>query len=125
VNKPSFPLKFLDIFIIFISLGTIALSVLIVYTKPHKTALVSIRGERNMWVFPLDAEETVSVRGPLGDTVIEIHAGKVRAVSSPCASQTCVAQGHIHGAGQWIACLPNNVLAVIESGGEVFDANTW
>jgi hypothetical protein len=120
--------KPLDAVVALLSLGMVVLSAFVGYAKPYNGVRVSIRGEDDTWIFPLDAEETVTVAGPLGDTVVEIHGNKARVLSSPCANQTCVAQGHINAAGQWVACLPNNAFVVIESGernGEGLDATTW
>jgi hypothetical protein len=96
-------------------------------------ASVKLTGEGGTWVFPRDAEETVTVPGPLGDTVVEIRGGRARVLSSPCQNQTCVAAGYIHSHGQWTACLPNRVMVSVENdsgaaaseeGGEV-DAAAW
>jgi hypothetical protein len=112
----------------FLSLGTVVFSIFVGYVKPYESVRVSIHGENDAWIFPLDAEVIVTVFGPLGDTAVEIHGNRVRVLSSPCLNQTCVAQGHIKAAGQWIACLPNNVFTVIESNEkseEGLDASTW
>jgi hypothetical protein len=74
-----------------------------------------VRGQDGVWVFPLDAEERIAVAGPLGDTVVELRGGEARVLSSPCANQTCVAAGAVHGRGQWIACLPNGVFLTLEN----------
>ena len=75
--------------------------------------LKSVQGE---WIFSRDRTETVTVAGPLGDTVIAIQNGAARFLASPCAGQTCVAAGTIHSRGQWAACLPNKVLVFIGEG---------
>lgn len=74
---------------------------------------ITIKGENGEWIFPLNADETVHVSGPLGETVIEIHDGKAGFLSSPCVNQTCIAAGTIDSQGQWAACLPNRVLLSI------------
>ncbi|MDR2447476.1 MAG: NusG domain II-containing protein [Treponema sp.] len=143
MKKASFPLaavfslfskkvvvsfKPLDAAVALLSLGAVVFSSFTVYAKPHDNAQVSVRGQDGAWIFPLDAEDTATVSGPLGDTVVAIHGGKARVLSSPCRNQTCVAQGEINTPGQWIACLPNNVFAVIESGEkdqEGLDASAW
>lgn len=123
-----FSIKFLDGAVLFICLGITVFSAFWAYAKPQNNVYVNIRGHNNkVWVFPLDAEETVSVSGPLGDTVVEIHSGGVKVQSSPCKNQSCVAIGSIHRAGQWTACLPNDALVTIEggNGGEKLDATVW
>jgi len=85
-----------------------------VYIKPRHAAQVLIQGESQNWIFPLDAEETIAVRGPLGRTVVRIHNGQAWVESSPCENKICVAAGHLSGHGEFAACLPNKVLLMIE-----------
>jgi hypothetical protein len=118
----------LDFAAIALSLALTVFSGFAVYSKPKPTTQVVIQGPSRGWVFPLDAEETVSVPGPLGTTVVEISGGRARVLSSPCDNQTCVAAGHIHAQGQWVACLPNNVFVLIEgseNGGGPVDTSAW
>jgi hypothetical protein len=89
---------------------------------------VLIRGNAGEWVYPLSAEETVTVPGPLGDTVVRIHHGEAWVEASPCKNQICVQMGRIRRNGAWVACLPNDVSVVIEAAGEnenVPDAAVW
>ena len=110
--KKKLPVKISDIVIILMSLGLTVSSAFAAYVKPQNTAQVFIEGINQRWVFPLDAEETVPVKGPLGETVVRIHDRKVWVESSPCENQTCVAMGHVDWG--WVACLPNNVFFMIE-----------
>jgi hypothetical protein len=115
----------MDFLAILLSLGMIVFSASARRDSPPQ---VRIQGAGQTWVFPLDAEETLAVPGPLGDTVIEISQGRTRVLSSPCPNQTCVAAGHIRRRGQWTACLPNGVLLVVEGGAdgaESIDAAAW
>ena len=88
-----------------------------------------IRGQGREWSFPLETKETVIVSGPLGNTVVRIDDNHAWVESSPCGNQTCVAAGLVTRQGQWAACLPNNVLLIIESApamtGEDVDAVVW
>jgi hypothetical protein len=121
------PLKLLDYVAILCAVALTGVSAFLIYARPYAEVQVSIRGRDAVWVFPLNAEEKVSVPGSVGETIIEIHAGEVRVLSSPCVNQTCVTAGHIHAQGQWLACLPNEVFVSIEgrAGGEALDASTW
>ncbi|MDR2053862.1 MAG: NusG domain II-containing protein [Treponema sp.] len=98
-----------------------------VYARPQSNREVLVRGSGETWIYPLDAEETVEVPGPLGVTVVEIRNMRVHVLSSPCANQTCVAAGHIDSGGQWVACLPNRVFVMVEgaAGDEGVDSGTW
>jgi hypothetical protein len=117
------------------SMALIAFSSFAVYTAKLDSRQVIVRGTEGTWVFPLNSAETISVKGPLGDTVIEIREGRASFLSSPCANQICVAAGHVHRQGQWTACLPNKVFLYIEGTNdenpqrgvspEVPDSATW
>jgi len=111
------PIKIADIVIILLAAGLTGYSFFTVYMQPRNTPRVLIQGPAQSWVFPLDAEETVRVRGSLGDdTVIRIHENEVWVESSPCKNQICVGMGHINVSSfwSWVACLPNNVFFIVE-----------
>lgn len=65
----------------------------------------------------LDRE--VTVPGPLGNTVVEIRAGRVRVKSDPGPHQICVKQGWLEP-GQVAICLPNRVS--VERGASMYDS---
>jgi hypothetical protein len=125
-----FGLKPFDYVMLVCALAVIFLAIVPLYGGTGGQNTVKLRGEGGAWVFPLDAEETVAVPGPLGDTVVEIRGGQARVVSSPCQNQTCVTAGAIRSHGQWAACLPNRVLLSVEGrggdpGGADVDAAAW
>jgi hypothetical protein len=125
-----FGLKPFDYVSLLFALIVIFLAVIPLYGETGNQKTVNLKGEGGVWMFPLDAEETVAVPGPLGDTVVEIRGGRARVVSSPCQNQTCIAAGAIHSHGQWVACLPNRVLLSVEgrgtdSEGADVDAAAW
>ena len=126
--KGKLPIKVTDVVIIILALGLTGFSAFASYIKPRNTTQVLIEGAGQKWIFPLDAEETVSVQGPLGNTVVRIHGNEVWVDSSPCDNQTCVAMGHARGKGDWVACLPNNVFFIIEGSndtGNNTDTAAW
>jgi hypothetical protein len=126
--KGKFPLKPLDFVVIGLSLALTAFSAYATYAKPQKTQQVKIQGSGQLWVFPLDAEETLTVPGPLGNTVVEIRNHRAHVLSSPCDNQICIAAGYIEADGQWVACLPNSVFLVIEGKDEIdgiLDSAAW
>ena len=65
----------------------------------------------------LDRE--IAVPGPLGDTLVEIKAGRVRVKADPGPHQICVKQGWLMP-GQIAICLPNRVS--VERGASVYDS---
>lgn len=107
-------IRLFDVPIIILSLALVVLSAYLAYMKPQKRLNVHIRAQNDEWIFPIGADETIAARGPLGDTIIRIYEKSAWVVSSPCENQSCVASGHIHKQGGWAACLPNNVILLIE-----------
>ena len=75
---------------------------------------VRIEGAEESWLYPLDSEVELEVRGPLGHTHVHIHDGAVYVSESPCNQKICIAAGSISAPGTFIACLPNQVLIRIE-----------
>jgi len=108
--------KSIDILIILLAAGIAFFSAYSVYLTPQNNAQILIRGQGSEWIFAMGARETVTVKGALGDTVVRIEENRAWVEKSPCLNQTCVAAGLITKQGQWAACLPNNVLLIIQSG---------
>jgi hypothetical protein len=102
-------LKALDLAAVAAALAVIALASARAYGGRPGAEQLHLRGPGQEWVYPLGADRTVTVSGPLGDTVVEIRGGQARVLSSPCAEKICVRSGAIARPGQWIACLPNRV----------------
>jgi hypothetical protein len=102
----------LDIAIFVFALLVITLISIQTYARGGGTPEIMIEAEQQ-WIYPLDAEATVRVPGPLGETVVEIKDGAVRVISSPCPEKICIKTGRISKPGQWIACLPNRVFISI------------
>jgi len=92
-----------------------------------------IRSKGGEWTYPVEAEETLIVSGPLGSTAIKLEKNSARIENSPCDNKTCAAAGAITKQGQWTACLPNNVLLIItgsrrqtrSEGGSDVDSVAW
>lgn len=119
-------LKIPDIIIILIVSAFTFLSAYEGFIKKQSSLHILIKGQDSRWTFPVSAEETVAVAGPLGNTIIRIHGSFAWVESSPCKNQTCVASGSVKRQGQWAACLPNNVLLVISgTGDEDVDTVAW
>jgi len=116
-------IKIPDVLIILMAASLVFFSAHRAYIKPQGKAQVLIRGQESEWSFPINAEETVLVSGPLGNTVIKIGGNFAWVESSPCSNQTCVASGNVQRQGQWAACLPNNVLLMVQGSSEP-DSNT-
>ena len=111
-------IKALDIVIALAAAGVVAISAISAYGPGSGQANVVIKGRDGEWVYPLSTDRELAVAGQLGDTHVAIRAKSARIEDSPCPNQTCVASGSIGRAGQWIACLPNQVLVRIEGGSD-------
>ena len=107
-------LKALDLAALAAAVALIALVSVRAYSGRAGAAMAHLRGPGQEWVFPLGVDRTVTVGGPLGDTVVEISGGQARVLSSPCAEKLCVRSGAIARPGEWIACLPNRVILDIQ-----------
>ena len=120
-------LKPFDIPVIVLATALTVIIALKVYGQGANSLNVVVRSPDKTWIFPLDAEERVSVAGSIGETMVEISKGRAAIVSSPCNGQTCVAAGEINKNGQWAACLPNRVFILIEGAADAdaIDAASW
>lgn len=79
---------------------------------------MSIESRGTEWVYPIDEDRSVTVPGPHGDTVVEVKDGMVRFKESPCPDHVCMLRGWMKNAGEWEACLPNEVMVSIEGGND-------
>lgn len=76
-------------------------------------------------VYSLQQERTLHVHGPLGETTVHIHQGKVRFAQSPCPNQYCVHQGWLERAGQVAICLPNQVSVELVGANKSYDSISY
>jgi len=126
--EKKFPIRRFDIVIILFSVCLTGFSAIAVYAIPGNSSRIYIQGSGREWIFPADAEETIAVPGPLGDTVIRISGQQAWVESSPCANQVCASAGKIRYPGVWTACLPNNVFLMMEGtddSGNAVDGISW
>ncbi|MGA2545163.1 MAG: NusG domain II-containing protein [Rectinemataceae bacterium] len=107
-------LKPLDIVIAIAAVGVIAFTAVVAYGPGGGQASAVLTGKGGEWVYPLSVDRVIRVAGPLGDTIVEIQNGAIRIKDSPCPNKTCIAAGSIERTGQWLACLPNQVMVRIE-----------
>ncbi len=84
-------------------------------------SLLVYAGDTLAFTAPLDQDRQIELHGPLGDTLIEVVAGKVRVISSPCSRKICIGMGAIQRSGDLLACVPNRVVIRIEGEGGEYD----
>ncbi|MFW5850043.1 MAG: NusG domain II-containing protein [Spirochaetota bacterium] len=106
----------LDYLALVVSIMTVVGASLFAYTGRPEPSQVSIENEQGTFLYPLGQDRTISVSGPLGDTVVVIHDDHVHVDESPCRDKICVAAGALGSTGQWTACLPNRVFVRVEGG---------
>jgi hypothetical protein len=107
-------LRIFDFFILGFAAAITVYSGISIYGGSASSVHLTVKGADGSWIYSMDNDELLELKGPLGITTVELNGGKARVISSPCTNQSCVAAGAIHGNGQWIACLPNGVFLSIE-----------
>ena len=70
----------------------------------------------------LFTDRIISVKGPLGTSVITIHDRKARVASDPSPRQYCVKQGWLAASGEAAICLPNQVSVEISGAKKLYDS---
>jgi hypothetical protein len=111
-------IRVLDVAIAAASAALVAASAAWAYSPGSGEPRAVVDGPGGEWIYPLDEDRVVRVAGPLGDTIVGIESGSARILESPCPNKTCIASGALVRAGQWAACLPNEVLLRVEGGRE-------
>jgi len=127
IMKRKLPVNIPDIIIIMLAVTVTGFFTFRIYLKPRNSVQVLIENQNQKWIYPINAEETVKVNGPLGITVVRIHGNEAWVESSPCNNQICVAAGILRRRGEFAACLPNSVLLAIEGNGDEsgVDGSAW
>lgn len=107
-------LTLLDGIILALVLAVAITSAFLIYGNKGDTLHLIIEASSGSWTYDLDTQRTVSIPGPLGNTIVQIGHGQARITDSPCPNKTCVAAGPISKKGEWSACLPNQVMIRVE-----------
>ena len=63
--------------------------------------------------YSLNHDRVISVNGPVGESRIQIKAGKVSIISSPCPNHYCVKMGQTGAGGSALVCVPNEIIVRI------------
>jgi len=79
----------------------------------------------NKTVYTLDLNEdrAVTVKGPRGESLIEIKNSRVHIKDSPCPSRLCVNQGWIERGA--ITCVPNRVVVSVTGSGQRMEQSDY
>jgi hypothetical protein len=93
-------------------------------TKAGETVQIEANGTVYELV-SLHTNQSFSVPGPLGNTIVVVQDGKVSVAESPCRAKICVRTGHIAHNGDLIVCVPNKVVVRVTGNEELpYDAIT-
>ncbi len=103
-------MKPFDLGAIVVSIAAAAFFCVYAYSGRAAGKELIIEASGNSWVYSLDETRTVRIKGPLGETVIDIGNGTAAFTDSPCPDKLCVNSGSLSSSGQWAACLPNGVM---------------
>jgi len=88
---------------------------LLIPKKRGKNVEIYVDG-RLKFVYPLNIERIIMVKGKLGESIVKIKRGRVRMEESACPLKLCVKQGYISNQGEEIICVPNRVVIRIIGG---------
>ena len=86
-----------------------------------ETAVITALAQSPLQV-SLRKNQTLTVAGPLGDSVLEVQDGRVRFRASPCRGKQCIHSGWLSRAGEFAACLPNRVSVTLVGAVVRYDA---
>jgi len=98
-----------DWFVIMASLMVTIYLFQTLWTSAPASQLQIRQADKIMGTYDLNQTRELQIHGPLGDSHISIHQGRVRFKQSPCTNQYCVHQGWLERAGQVAICLPNQI----------------
>ena len=119
-------ITFWDIVLIvcLLAVSGIWLVFILIYAQPGVVA--EIHNKEGLFrEISLDEDATITVPGPLGNSVVKIEDGSVFMLSSPCPGKVCMNFGKISHAGESIVCVPNQVYIVIRNGKKKADAISY
>lgn len=100
--------------LIIIVLGIISLIALSHLRQPGDFVTIEVNGQV-VHRLDLNISREVTVKGPIGETIIKISQNSAQVVHSDCPEKICVKTGEIHLAGEMIVCVPNKVVIKINS----------
>lgn len=102
-------LKIFDYIAIIIYLTVIILVSISAYSGSGTAETVVIEASGETYIYMLDTDRTIEVKGPLGITVIKILDSEVFVEDSPCRDKLCIQAAPLNKSGEWNACMPNKV----------------
>jgi hypothetical protein len=93
------------------------------WTPGGRSAEAQVLVNGRLWArLDLYQDQDLAVPGPLGVSQLQVRAGAVRFIDSPCPNRLCVLQGPLRAGGEMAVCLPNRVSVLIPAADPRFDA---
>jgi hypothetical protein len=115
-------MKIGDWLILVLSLMLIPLSWSMTKHQSGTSSAIEINvSDQQPLTYSIKKDQAIQVAGKLGNSIIEIHNGKVRFSHSPCNSKVCILSGWHQHSGDHIVCLPNKVSVSLLSQEDRFD----
>lgn len=102
----------------------IAISAFPIFSADREAGTVEITTDGGIYRYPLSDDRTEVFEGPAGNTIVEIHDGRVRILDSDCPGKTCT-NGSAARGGDMLICLPNHVSVKITGGTGGVDAASY
>jgi len=79
-------------------------------------------GEELTHKLDIQRDQVLKIDGEKGSSVLEIKSNRVRFISSTCSTQFCVRNGWQEHAGDFVACLPNEISVYLPGDNKRYDA---
>lgn len=92
---------------------------------PGTSSQFYIESNGKKLLYQKKSKEKITLKGPIGETTIEIENGTAKIIESDCKDQICVQMGEVIKHGQIAACLPNKIILGIEEEDNETDAVTY
>ncbi|MBR4464775.1 MAG: NusG domain II-containing protein [Treponema sp.] len=106
----------LDFLILVIFLAFVAGSFyLVAGRRGSRPPFLVVNAPEGEYVYPMNKNRIIRIRGLLGDSVLVIEDGKAFFQESPCPNKTCVQTRPLEHNNDWAACLPNQVIIHVEA----------
>jgi len=97
----------------FLLIVVVLCSIYATWGRPAGSEVLIYQGDRLFYAGPLNQDRQLRVKGPLGTTQVNIHAGAVSVTDSPCPRKICIGMGRVKQSGDLLACVPNEVVVRI------------
>ena len=109
-----------DLIIVGVLLIAAVLALLMLRNRQEKEtgtdAVVTVRTNDGDEIYPLNKDGVFSLNG--GTNTLVIENGEAWVSEANCPDKVCMGMGKISKNGEFIACLPNQVIIVVEGGEE-------